>query len=91
MTSNTTIFRLGGIAVALMATACAPTTPQWDAQFGDSVRIAKQQQTLYPTAGGDAAVNGVEGMVARESIIRYRDSFKEPAPPSSAFTIGVSR
>ena len=79
------------IALPLLLAACAPTTPQWDSQFGQSVRLAQQQQTLDPKAGGDAPVNGIEGSTARESITRYRNSFKEPQPQSSAFTIGVGR
>ena len=78
-------------ALLLSITACVPTTPQWDAQFGQSVRLSQQQQIIDPTAGGDAPVNGIDGASGREAIVRYRSSFKEPAPASSAFTIGVSR
>jgi hypothetical protein len=81
---------LSGVAM-LSLTACVPTTPQWDAQFGQSVRLSKQQQIIDLTAGGDAPVNGIDGAIGREAIVRYRSSFKEPAPASSAFTIGVSR
>ena len=80
-------------AVLLSLTACVPTTPQWDAQFGQSVRLSQQQQIIDPTAGGDAPVNGIDGASGREAIVRYRSSFKEPDPAAarSAFTIGVSR
>lgn len=81
---------LSGVAM-LSLTACVPTTPQWDAEFGQSVRLSKQQQIIDPTAGGDAPVNGIDGASGREAIVRYRSSFKEPTPTSSAFTIGVSR
>ncbi len=81
----------GAVACTLLFAGCAPTTPQWDAQFGESMRIAMQQQTLNPDAGGTAPVNGIEAVTGRESITRYRDSFKEPTQPTSAFTIGVSR
>ena len=81
---------LSGVA-KLSLTSCMPTTPLWDAQFGQSVRLSKQQQIIDPTAGGDAPVNGIDGASGREAIVRYRSSFKEPAPASSAFTIGVSR
>lgn len=81
---------LSGV-VLLSLTACVPTTPQWDAQFGQSVRLTQQQQIIDPTAGGDAPVNGIDGASGREAIVRYRSSFKEPAPESSSFTIGVSR
>lgn len=79
------------IALPLLLVGCAPTTPQWDSQFGQSVRLAQQQQILNPNAGGDAPVNGIEGSTGREAYTRYRNSFKEPQPQSSAFTIGIGR
>jgi len=93
MTTLNTQYRrlLSAAMVSLVLTACVPTTPQWDAQFGQSVRLSQQQQIIDPTAGGDAPVNGIDGASGREAIVRYRSSFKEPAPASSAFTIGVSR
>ncbi len=81
---------LSGV-VFLSLAACVPTTPQWDARFGQSVRLTQQQQIIDPTAGGDEPVNGIDGASGREAIVRYRSSFKEPAPASSSFTIGVSR
>lgn len=71
--------------------ACAPTTPQWDKQFGESVRQARSQQIMNPQAGGDAPVNGVDGAVARESIGRYRSSFREVPPAPAPLTIGIGR
>jgi hypothetical protein len=56
-------------AVLLSLTACVPTTPQWDAQFGQSVRLSQQQQIIDPTAGGDAPVNGIDGASGREAIV----------------------
>ena len=71
--------------------ACAPTTPQLDKQFGDSVRQTRSQQIMNPQAGGDAPVNGVDGVVARESIGRYRSSFREPLPAPAPRTSGTGR
>ena len=71
--------------------ACAPTTPQLDKQFGDSVRQTRAQQIMNPQAGGDAPVNGVDGVVARESIGRYRSSFREPLPAPAPMTSGTGR
>ena len=71
--------------------ACAPTTPQWDKQFGDSVRQTRAQQIMNPQAGGDAPVNGVDGVVARESIGRYRSSFREPLPAPAPLSVGTGR
>ncbi len=78
------------LAVPMLA-ACVQTTPQWDGRFGESVRLAQQQQVLNPAAGGGAPANGIEGITGREIVTRYRGSFKEPQPASNAFTIGVAR
>ena len=71
--------------------SCAPTTPQLDKQFGDSVRQTRSQQIMNPQAGGDAPVNGVDGAVARESIGRYRSSYREPLPAPAPLTSGTGR
>jgi hypothetical protein len=71
--------------------ACAPTTPQLDKRFGDSVRQIRAQQIINPQAGGDAPVNGVDGAVARESIGRYRSNFREPLPAPAPLTTGTGR
>jgi hypothetical protein len=71
--------------------ACVPTTPQWDQRFGESVSQIRNQQILDPQAGGDAPVNGVDGAAARESIGRYRNSFRELPPASSPLTIVTGR
>ncbi len=81
----------GGPVLLMALCACAPTTPQWDSRFGETVRLVRQQQVLDPEAGGDAPVNGIDGATGRESIGRYRNSFREPPPPASPFAIGVSR
>lgn len=82
---------LAALVILLALSACAPTTPQWDKRFGDTVRLTQQQQVLDPGAGGDAPVNGIDAATGREAIGRYRSSFREPQPPSNAFTIGVGR
>lgn len=79
------------LATLLAITACTPTTPQWDSRFGESVRLVRSQQVLDPGAGGDEPVNGIDGATGRESIGRYRSTFREPPPPASPFAIGVSR
>ncbi len=84
--------RFGALASLLLGLqACAPTTPQWDSRFGETVRLTSQQQTLNPNAGGDAPVNGIDGATGRESIGRYRSSFREPPPPAAPISIGVQR
>ncbi len=83
-------FILSFISLAMLC-ACVPTTPQWDKQFGDSIRQTRTQQIMYPQAGGDAPVNGVDGAVARESIGRYRSSFREPLPAPASLMTGTGR
>jgi hypothetical protein len=79
-------------SVVMLLSSCAPTTPEWDSRFGESVRLAISQQTLNPRAGlNPNPVSGIDGKAAREAMGRYQNSFKEPAPATNNFTIGVSR
>lgn len=75
----------------VILSACATTTPQWDQQFGQSVRQTRSQQTLHVQAGGDAPVSGVDGVVARDAIGRYRSSFREPPPAPAPLIMGQGR
>lgn len=80
---------LAGMTAGLLS-ACAPTTPQWDATFGDSVRAAVAQQILNPQASQNPdPVSGMDGPAAREAMSRYQKSFKDPQPQPNVFTIGV--
>lgn len=78
------------IFVSLLS-ACAQTTPKLDQQFGESVRQSRERQTLNPLAGGDAPVNGIDAAAARESIGRYRSSYRETPPPATPLTTGIAR
>jgi hypothetical protein len=70
---------------------CLATSPRLDARFGDSVNIAKAQQTLNPEASKNRnVVAGIDGKAAQDTILRYHESFKSPPPPANVFTIGVS-
>ncbi len=90
--SRICMLRTATVATLLLGiAACAPTTPQWDSRFGETVRLTAQQQTLNPKAGGDAPVNGIDAATGRESIGRYRSSFREPPPAPSPISIGVGR
>ena len=71
--------------------ACLANSPRLDATFGDSVNIAKAQQTLNPDASRNRnAVAGIDGKAAQDTMVRYHESFKSPPPPTNVFTIGVS-
>lgn len=84
-------FSLKSISVVgafFLISACAPVTPQWDARFGDSVRMAIAQQTLNPDASRNTdPVLGIDGRAASESMNRYHESFKKPPPPPPLFQI----
>lgn len=76
------------VAAFVVTSACAPVTPQWDARFGDSVRMAVAQQTLNPDASRNTdPVLGIDGRAANEAINRYHESFQKPPPPPSLFQI----
>ena len=71
--------------------ACLATSPRLDARFGDTVNVAKAQQTLNLDASKNRnVVAGIDGKAAQDTILRYHESFKSPPPPSNVFTIGVS-
>lgn len=73
-----------------LLSACAQTTPQWDANFGNSVRAAFAQQIINPDASQNPdPVSGMDGRAARETMDRYQKSFSAPKPQPNIFTIGV--
>ena len=102
MTNLATTSKLVAAAAAvLMLQACATTcptfdvclatSPRLDARFGDSVNIAKAQQTLNPDASKNRnVVAGIDGKAAQDAMLRYHESFRNPPPPANVFTIGVS-
>ena len=76
--------------VAGALSACAQTTPQWDAHFGDTVKITIAQQTRYHEAAANHdPVDGIDGRAARAVQERYEKSFHEPQQQQSMFTIGL--
>jgi hypothetical protein len=77
-------------AAAVLALQACATSPTLDARFGDSVNVAKAQQTLNPDASKNRnVVAGMDGKAAQETMVRYRESFRNPPPPANVFTIGV--
>lgn len=87
------IFAIGALCQCAVfgLSACVQTTPDWDSQFGDSVRLSVAQQTLNPNAASKSVSESVDGNASREAIGQYRNSFKEPPANSNSFTIGVGR
>lgn len=75
------------IACAGLLAACS-TTPDLDAKHGDAVRMAKQLQTLNPTAPmGNNPALGIDGQSAVNTQGRYHESFK--APPTNQSILGI--
>ncbi len=74
---------------AALVSGCAPTSPRFDSHFGESVRTVTAQQVINPDAGTKPVPEAIEGTVARQTIVGYRASFREPPSPQNAFTIGL--
>ncbi len=81
------------VALAVLGSAtltgCVQTTPVWDSRFGEAQRMMMAQQVLNPDAGMKEVPNSLDGGAARETVVRYRNTFKEPPPPQNVFNIGV--
>lgn len=73
----------------LLLGACAPTSPRVDSRFGESTRMLVAQQTLNPDAGNRQVPESMDASAARESLERYRTSFREPQAPQNVFNIGL--
>jgi len=79
--------RFIGPAVLLgLAIGGCTTTPELDSRFGHAVNAAKAQQTINPDASRNTdPVAGLDGIAAKESIDRYQNTFREPAPAFEVF------
>lgn len=75
--------------VAIALSGCVQTTPQWDQHFGEAQRMMMAQQVLNPDAGMKDVPEAMDGAASRETVVRYRSTFKEPPAPQNVFTIGV--
>jgi hypothetical protein len=72
--------------------ACASVTPNYDAKFGDAVRIARKTQTLNPTAPSQAdPALGLDAQAAVHALGRYEESFKTPPRTFEVINIGGAR
>ena len=75
--------------LALVLLSACSTTPRYDRRFGDAVRQARLAMTINPRAGENPdPVAGIDGSAARQAMIRYQDSFKEPPPVVNVINIG---
>ena len=80
-------------ALSLVALAgCAPTSPNFDRHFGETVpalRALQTQNPHAPVANQGKSVDGLDGRAAREAVERYHQSFSEPPAPVNTFVIGI--
>jgi len=77
------------IVILLLLTACSTVTPNYDKKFGLAVTDALEKQTINPDAGKKIdQVSGMDGKSARESMLLYQGTFKEPPPVVNVIDIG---
>ena len=86
------VFACLGIGV-IMLSGCAVGPSRLEADYGESISLAKLNQTLDPTAQQNVApVYGFDGKAAVGTLERYQTSFeKPPPPPAFAISVGQSR
>lgn len=57
----------------------ASTTPETDANFGESMSLIRAQQTINPDASSNVnPVAGIDGKAAKGVMDNYRSSFGKP-------------
>ena len=76
------------LAPTLLAGCAISPTPNYDLRFGDAVRQARQAQTLNPQPA--AAVQGLDGVAAKNATDRYQSTYAKPPPPVNVINIGGS-
>lgn len=92
ITFATRLRRLAALAPAALLAACASSTPQWDARFGESVRGALAAQAINPGAARNQnPVAGLDGKAARAALERYEHSFTTPPAPPPPMSIGGAK
>ncbi len=77
---------LGGCAAPLVASG----SPEWDAQFGERVRILQAQQLIDAQAPVRNAqtIPASDGRNTRDAMDRLGESYRSP-PPTNVINIGV--
>lgn len=79
---------IGLVIVALILAACAgPSRLEMD--FGNSVKLAKTNQTFDLKAGKNLEpVTGFDGKAAQATTEKYQKDFEKPSPPPT-YTLSV--
>ena len=89
--NSTGVTALAVLSICILS-ACAPTTPTMDQNFGDTSRVLRAQQVRNPdapVANRDRPVDGMDGRAAHSAYGRYQRSFTNPPPTPNVFAIGV--
>ena len=79
------------LCLGLVGGCTTPLTPEYDTKFGVAVREVRLKMTINPEAGKnpDLAL-GLHGGAAKETLIRYQNTFKTPPPVTNVINIGGS-
>lgn len=81
---------LGFSILSALTMGCAAKAPYLDQKFGETVNVAKAQQTINPDASQDTdAVKGIDGTAANAVVDRYYKSYEEKPKSPTIFNIGV--
>ncbi len=80
-------------ALVAALTACVPTTPRLDSQFGMAVSMARARQTANPNASQNDPVKGIDGQAGDAAFDNYRESFMKPQPAlwGGVINVGAGR
>ena len=75
---------------SMVLSACVSTTPNWDRQFGQSVRGAIASQTINPAAAANQdPVAGIDAKAALGAQRRYEHSFAHPEAQAPSLLINL--
>ena len=79
------------LGAGLLAGCATSVTPEYDLKFGNALREARRNMIINPDAGKnpDMAL-GLHGGAAKETVVRYQNSFKAPPPVTNVINIGGS-
>ena len=71
---------------------CAPTTPQWESSFGNSVRASIAAQVIDPGAVRNTnPVSGLDNHAAMGIASQYSRSYAMPTEAPAPMTTGKAR
>ncbi|NGZ86502.1 hypothetical protein [Duganella aceris] len=84
------VARLLMLCASAAALSACSVAPRVERDFGNSLRLAQAQQTLYPEARRNLSpVNGLDAQAAKSAYDNYQKSYAEPDKQGNGFTIGV--